>query len=51
MPLKSVDRGSKDVLAQKAKGVESILQVKAAKTNFDETNLTVINADGKLSFG
>jgi hypothetical protein len=27
----SVDRGSKDVLAQKAKGVENILQVKAAR--------------------
>ncbi len=40
--IKSVDRGSKDVLVQKAKGVENILQVKAAKPNFKETNLTVI---------
>ena len=46
--IKSVDRGSKDVLVQKAKGIENILQVKAAKTNFDETNITVITADGKL---
>lgn len=46
--IKSVDRGSKDVLVQKAKGVENILQVKAAKPNFDETNLTVITANGKL---
>lgn len=46
--IKSVDRGSKDVLVQKAKGVENILQVKAAKPNFDETNITVITADGKL---
>ncbi len=46
--VKSVDRGSKDVLVQIAKGVENILQVKAAKPNFDETNLTVITADGEL---
>ncbi|OJW81832.1 MAG: conjugative transposon protein TraN [Bacteroidetes bacterium 46-16] len=45
----SVDRGSKDVLAQKAKGVENILQIKAAKEGFAETNLTVITADGKLT--
>lgn len=46
--IKSVDRGSKDILAQKANGVENVLQVKAAKLNFDETNLTVITVDGKL---
>lgn len=45
----SVDRGSKDVLAQKAKGVENILQVKAAKMGFLQTNLTVVTADGKLN--
>ncbi len=45
----SVDRGSKDVLAQKAKGVENILQIKAAKEGFAETNLTVVTADGKLN--
>ncbi|EHQ27006.1 conjugative transposon protein TraN [Mucilaginibacter paludis] len=43
-----VDRGSSDVLAQKAKGVENILQLKAAIPNFKETNLTVITADGHL---
>lgn len=46
--IKSVDRGSKDILAQKVKGVENVLQVKAGKLGFDETNLTVITADGKL---
>lgn len=46
--IKSVDRGSKDVLVQKAKEVENILQVKAAKPGFEQTNLTVITADGKL---
>jgi conjugative transposon TraN protein len=46
--IKSVDRGSADVLAQKAKGVDNILLVKAGKEGFPETNLTVITADGKL---
>ncbi len=46
--IKSVDRGSADVLAQKAKGVENILLVKAGRQNFSETNLSVITADGKL---
>jgi len=45
----SVDRGSKDVLAQKASGVKNILQVKAAREGFAETNLTVVTADGKLN--
>jgi conjugative transposon TraN protein len=47
-PIKSVDRGSRDVLAQKAKGVESILLLKAGRENFTETNLSVITSDGKL---
>ena len=46
--IKSVDRGSRDVLAQKAKGVENILLVKADRENFTETNLSVITSDGKL---
>jgi conjugative transposon TraN protein len=46
--ITSVDRGSRDVLAQKAKGVNNILQLKAGRPNFRETNLTVITADGKL---
>lgn len=45
----SVDRGSKEILAQKAKGVENILQVKAAKENFTETNMSVVTADGRLN--
>lgn len=44
--IKSVDRGSKDILAQKAGGIENILQLKAAKEDFPETNLTVVTADG-----
>jgi conjugative transposon TraN protein len=46
--IKSVDRGSPDVLAQKAKGIENVLLVKAGKENFAETNLSVITSDGKL---
>lgn len=46
--IKSVDRGSRDVLAQKAKGIENVLQLKAARPGFTETNLTVITADGEI---
>lgn len=44
----SADRGSSDILVQKAKGAENILQVKAAAENFQETNLTVLTVDGQL---
>jgi conjugative transposon TraN protein len=46
--LKSVDRGSRDFIVQKAKGVENILQLKANKVHFPPTNLTVVTADGKF---
>lgn len=46
--IKSVDRGSRDVLAQKAAGVENVLQLKAGRRDFTETNLTVITSDGTL---
>jgi len=46
--IKSVDRGSDEVLVQMAKGVENILQVKAANDSLKETNLTVVCADGTL---
>lgn len=36
------------MLAQKAKGVENILLVKAGRENFTQTNLSVITTDGKL---
>ncbi len=45
----SVDIGSRDVLAQKAKGAENILQIKAAKENFSQTNISVITGDGTLT--
>lgn len=46
--IKSVDRGSRDILAQKASGIENILHVKAARQYFPETNLTVITEDSVL---
>ncbi len=46
--IKSVDRGSRDVLVQKATGINNVLFVKAGQQAFEETNLTVITADGKL---
>lgn len=46
--IKSVDRGSGDVLVQKAKGVDNILQLKAGKENFEQTNLSLVTADGKF---
>ncbi|PWS32182.1 conjugative transposon protein TraN [Pedobacter paludis] len=46
--IKSVDKGSREVLVQKAPGVENVMQVKAGKENFQQTNLTVITADGQL---
>lgn len=47
-PIVSVDRGSQDVLAQKPKGVENLLQIKAAQQDFMPSNLTVVTSDGKL---
>src|SRR4051812_19268921 len=44
--IKSVDIGSAAVLAQKAQGVENILQLKAGEQYFKETNVTVITVDG-----
>lgn len=46
--IKSVDKGSQDILVQKAKGLENILQIKAAQKDFFQTNLTVVTADKKL---
>ncbi len=48
-PIVSVDRGSQDVLARKATGAENVLQIKAAKRDFVQTNLSVITADGRLN--
>lgn len=47
--IAGVDIGSRDVLAQKANGAENILQIKAAKEGFPQTNISVITADGKFT--
>lgn len=46
--IASVDRGSQDIIVEKAVGVENILRVKADVKTFEETNLSVITNDGKL---
>jgi conjugative transposon TraN protein len=42
------DIGSREVIAQKIKGVDNAVKVKAAHRNFAPTNLSVFTADGKL---
>lgn len=46
--ITSIDLGSKDIIVDKAVGVENILKVKANTKNFEETNLSVITNDGNL---
>ncbi|WP_313492008.1 MULTISPECIES: conjugative transposon protein TraN [Sphingobacterium] len=47
-PIISVDRGSADVLAKKAGGINNILKIKAEDENFKPTNLTIVTAEGAL---
>ncbi|OOG76485.1 conjugative transposon protein TraN [Algoriphagus sp. A40] len=44
--IKSVDRGNRNILVQKANQVENILQVKAENSDLPNSNLTVITEDG-----
>lgn len=44
----SVDRGSGEIIAQKVKQTQNVLQLKANRNGFSETNLSVITADGIL---
>lgn len=44
----AVDRGSADLLVQKARNIANVLQLKARRRNMAATNLTVITADGLL---
>jgi len=46
--VQSIDRGSADILVQQPQGTENIVQIKAGKPNFMQTNLSVITIDGKL---
>lgn len=46
--IQSADRGDSYVLAEKVKGAENVLKVKAGKKDFAQSNLSVITEDGKL---
>ena len=46
--IKSVDRGNRNILVQKANAVENILQVKAENSELENSNLTVITEDGSF---
>jgi len=47
-PIRSVDRGSSHILAQKPKGAANLLQLKASRPHFAPTNVTVVTSDGRL---
>lgn len=47
-PIKSVDLGSKDIIADKASAVDNVLRVKASSIGFNETNFSVMTADGQF---
>lgn len=44
--VRSVDLGSRSIMADKAADVENVLKVKAAQIGFNETNFSVMTADG-----
>ena len=46
--VQQVDRGERDLMAQKQAGVENVLKVKAARKDFQPTNLHVFTADGHV---
>jgi len=47
-PIISGVRGSRDIMTQKAKGVENVLLLKANKEEFEETSLSVVTSDGSI---
>ena len=47
-PIRSVDLGSKDIIADKANAVDNVLRVKASSIGFNETNFSVMTADGQF---
>ena len=44
--VRSVDLGSRDIMADKAVDVENVLKLKATRNGFSETNFSVITVDG-----
>lgn len=47
-PIRSVDLGSRDIMADKANEVENVLRIKATRIGFNETNFSVMTSDGKF---
>jgi conjugative transposon TraN protein len=43
-----VDLGNGGIIADKARGAENIVKVKASQQGFPETNMTVVTTDGRL---
>jgi len=43
-----VDLGNGGIIADKARGAENIVKVKASQQDFPETNMTVVTTDGRL---
>lgn len=46
--IQSADRGAAYILAERVKGSENVLKVKASKQNFELSSLTVITTDGQV---
>lgn len=46
--IQSADRGSADLLAERVKGAENALKVKAGRRDFAPTSLTVVTVDGQV---
>jgi conjugative transposon TraN protein len=46
--IQPAGKGTKDILAQKVKGTDNVLMVKAARPGFTPTNLTVIGMNGRV---
>lgn len=46
--IKDADRGSGDIIIKAARKTTNVLKVKAAKENFEPTNLSVLTDDGRL---
>lgn len=46
--IKTVDRGTAELLAQKANGVENVLLLRAARSGINPTSLIVITADSEI---
>jgi conjugative transposon TraN protein len=46
--IRRVNIGTRDIIGQIVKGADTILELKAVRKDFPETNLSVVTADGKF---